>query len=97
MTDCEYLMIHAELERVLAPYPDLLTVAEVATILRVHPRSVQRWAQEGRVAAVRLGRRYCIPRAAVLQRMLESIRAPELADNPPLAAHDAAPLAERND
>ena len=48
----------AELEHLLAAYPDTLTAAEVAAVLRVHERSVQRWAREGRVASVRVGRSY---------------------------------------
>jgi len=48
-------MNQAEIERILAPYPDMLTVGEVATVLRVHPRSMQRWASQGRVTAVRAG------------------------------------------
>jgi len=48
----------------------MLTVAEVAHVLRVHPRSVQRWASQGRIAAVRAGRTYRIPRANVSRWML---------------------------
>lgn len=62
-------MNQAEIERLLAPYPELLTVGEVATVLRVHPRSVQRWASQGRFTAVRAGRTYRIPRADVLRWM----------------------------
>lgn len=60
-------MNQAEIERLLAPYPDMLTVGEVAGVLRVHPRSVQRWASQGRFTAVRAGRTYRIPRADVLR------------------------------
>lgn len=63
-------MNQVEIERLLAPYPDMLTVGEVAAVLRVHPRSVQRWAQQGRFAIVRAGRTYRIPRADVLRWML---------------------------
>lgn len=63
-------MNQIEIERLLAPYPDMLTVGEVAAVLRVHPRSVQRWAQQGRFAVVRAGRTYRIPRADVLRWML---------------------------
>ncbi|KPV54587.1 hypothetical protein SE17_02895 [Kouleothrix aurantiaca] len=51
----------------LAAYPDTLTVAEVAAVLRVHERSVQRWAREGRVASVRVGRSYRFLRSDVLK------------------------------
>ena len=54
-------MNQGEVERLLAQYPEILTVEEVAAVLRVHPRSVQRWAREGRVASVRVGRSYRIP------------------------------------
>ena len=63
-------MNQAEIERLLAPYPDMLTVGEVATVLRVHPRSVQRWASQGRFIAIRAGRTYRIPRADVLRWMV---------------------------
>jgi len=65
-------MDRAALERLLEPYPDMLTVDEVAAVLRVHPRSVQRWARAGRFASVRAGRTYRFPRASVLHWMLES-------------------------
>ena len=35
----------------------LLTVAEVASMLRVHPESVCRWHDEGRLFGYRIGRR----------------------------------------
>lgn len=63
-------MNQAEIERLLQPYPDMLTVNEVAAVLRVHPRSVQRWAREGRFAAVRAGRTYRIARADIARWML---------------------------
>jgi excisionase family DNA binding protein len=34
----------------------LLTVQEVAALLRTSPRTVRRWANEGRLRAVRIGR-----------------------------------------
>jgi excisionase family DNA binding protein len=69
-------MQQPELEQLLARYPDTLTVAEVATVLRVHQRSIQRWAREGRVASVRVGRSYRFLRADVLRWMQEA-RIPE--------------------
>ena len=33
--------------------PDLLTPAEVAAIFRCHPRTVVRWAKEGKLSFVR--------------------------------------------
>ncbi len=64
-------MTQSEIERMLATYPDMLTVEEVATVLRVNRRSVQRWARQGRFTAIRAGRTYRIPRADVL-RWIES-------------------------
>ncbi len=62
---------------ILAPYPEMLTVDEVATLRRVHPRSIQRGDHEGRVGSVRVGRGYRIPRADVLRGMLAARRAIE--------------------
>ena len=63
-------MDRAELGRILAPYPEMLTAAEVAGVLRVHLRSVQRWARQGRVSSVRVGRSCRIPRTEALRWML---------------------------
>ena len=65
-------MNRAELELLLVSYPDMLTVDEVATVLRIHRRSIQRWAREGRFATVRVGRSYRVPRTEILRWMLES-------------------------
>lgn len=65
-------MDQAEVEQLLAPYPEMLTVDEVAAILRIHTRSVQRWAREGRIASVRVGRSYRIPRSDILRWILAS-------------------------
>ncbi len=71
-------MNQVEIERLLQPYPDMLTVNEIAAVLRVHPRSVQRWARDGRFASVRAGKTYRIPRADVARWMLSvSIAAEE--------------------
>ena len=61
-----------EIRQILAPYPEMLTVDEVAAVLRVHPRSIQRWAREGRVTTVRVGRSYRIPRSDVLRWLLDA-------------------------
>ena len=60
-------MSQTEIELLLRSYPAMLTVSEVATVLRVHPRSIQRWARDGRFASVRVGKSYRIPRADVLR------------------------------
>jgi excisionase family DNA binding protein len=59
-------MNETALEQLLAAYPNTLTVADVAAVLRVDQRSVQRWAREGRVASVRVGRGYRFLRSDVL-------------------------------
>jgi len=51
-------MNQAEIERLLQPFPDRLTMNEVAAVLRVHPRSVECWAREGSFGAVRADRPY---------------------------------------
>lgn len=65
----------AEIDHILAAYPAILTVADVAAIIRVHPRSVQRWAKQGHLPAIRAGRTYRIARAD-LRRWLISSSAP---------------------
>jgi excisionase family DNA binding protein len=51
---------------------DLLTVVEVAKILHVHKRTVQRWIADGKLAAVKLpGGRYRI-RAADAEALLRN-------------------------
>lgn len=44
---------------------ELLTPKEVAGILRVSPRTVQRWVKEGKLRAVRVGKLWRIPREAL--------------------------------
>lgn len=63
-------MTHTEIDLLLQPYPEMLTVGEVAAVLRVHPRSIQRWARDGRFASVRVGKTYRIPRADVRRWLL---------------------------
>lgn len=60
------------LDQLLAAYPETLTAAEVAAVLRVHERSVQRWAREGRLSSVRVGRSYRFLRSEVLRWMREA-------------------------
>lgn len=61
-------MSQFEIERLLSPYPDMLPLGK--SPLCYHPRSVQRWPQQGRCAVVRAGRTYRIPRTDVLRWML---------------------------
>lgn len=39
----------------------LYTVAEVAEVLRAHPKTVRRWIDEGKLVARRPGRKFLIP------------------------------------
>jgi excisionase family DNA binding protein len=45
--------------------PKLLTVQEVATILRVTPNTVYRWVKRGRLPVVRLGYLVRVPASAI--------------------------------
>ncbi len=82
----------------------MLTVDEVAMVLRVHPRSIQHWAREGRVPSVRVGRSYRIARADVVRWMLDASSASDTAIAPPRIAwmcstagwSAAAPRSSRN-
>jgi excisionase family DNA binding protein len=42
--------------------PDLLTVEEVAELVRVHPETVRRWTRSGRLPSVRVGLRRLVRR-----------------------------------
>lgn len=41
----------------LEDLPDLLTVREVATILRVSPLTIKRWGKRGKLPAIRINSR----------------------------------------
>jgi excisionase family DNA binding protein len=41
--------------RYMVELPELLTAAEVARVLRLHPKTPYQWAREGRIPFVRLG------------------------------------------
>ncbi len=45
------------------PMPELLTVTEVAKVLRVTSQAVRDMIRRGNIQAVRLGRQYRIPRS----------------------------------
>lgn len=51
--------------------PELLTVREVADMLRVTPLTVRNWINAGRIKAIRTGYMFKIPTSEV-QRMLAS-------------------------
>jgi len=47
--------------------PDALTVLEAARILRVDRKTVYALIYEGRLRAVRVGRKYIVPKLALLR------------------------------
>ena len=55
---------------VLAPVGRLLTVSEVADLLRINKSTVYRMAKQGRLPATRVGRQWRF-RKSVLDRLLE--------------------------
>lgn len=54
---------------------ELLTPKEVAKILRVSPRTVQRWVKAGKLRAVRAGRLWRIPKEALVEFLSEKSEA----------------------
>lgn len=55
--------------RTNAPPSDLLTVAEVATYLRVSKSTVWRWCSSGRLNAFRIGRSWRVKRSDLEESM----------------------------
>ena len=55
----------------LSDLPDLLTIREVADLLRISPLTIKRWGKKGKLPAIRINsrgdRRY---RKEVVQRLL---------------------------
>ena len=62
-------VIREELPAILAEHkdqrPEYLTTNEAAEMLRVTPRTVRRWVEEGSIASVRRAGKLYIPREAV--------------------------------
>lgn len=81
----ELSLNQAEIERLLQLCPDTLTLNEIAAVLRVHPRSVQRWTRESRFTSVRAGRTYRLPRADGARWILSVSIAAEERDSPTAA------------
>jgi excisionase family DNA binding protein len=61
----------------------MLTVNEVATRLRVSPESVRRWARQGRLRAVKVGRQLRIPPTEVERILSAGLDSPWRAEAPP--------------
>lgn len=55
--------------------PEFLTVEEVAELLRVSVRTVQRLLAEGKLPGVRVGRQWRIPRAELVAHLKAPARA----------------------
>jgi excisionase family DNA binding protein len=55
-----------------------LTLAEIATELRVNPSTVRLWVSQGQLRASRAGRRKWLVRRSELERMLGSGRAADI-------------------
>lgn len=51
----------------LDDYGDVLTLADVAAIMKVHLETVRLWAREGKLPAKRAGRSYFILKAALVE------------------------------
>jgi excisionase family DNA binding protein len=67
-----------------APAPnladDLLTIAEVARLLRHHPKTIERWARTGRLPCYRVGGRVLFSRGDILQWLAERRAGPQCRD-----------------
>jgi excisionase family DNA binding protein len=57
---------------------EFLTVAEVATLLKLNPQTVRNWIDQGTLAAVRVGRRVRVTRAD-LERVIQEGYSPGIA------------------
>jgi excisionase family DNA binding protein len=81
------IMNQVDWEQLLASYPAVLTIDEVAAIVRVHPRSVQRWIHAGQLVALRVGRSYRIAKADLLAWIAAAQRPSVPAPGPGVDAH----------
>ncbi len=50
-------MVQAKVTLRLDDLPDLLTVREVAEVLRVSPLTIKRWGKRGKLSAIRINSR----------------------------------------
>ena len=65
--DCKQSYIRA------MPTPEVLTINEVAELLRIHPRTAYRLVNEGAIPSVRVGRQFRIS-AKALEAYIEGQR-----------------------
>jgi excisionase family DNA binding protein len=49
--------------------PEVLTVAEVAELMRVHPETVKRWIRDGELAGAKLHGTYRVSKEAVVRKL----------------------------
>jgi excisionase family DNA binding protein len=66
-----------------------LTVAEVATLLKLNQQTVRNWIDAGSLPAVRVGRRVRIPRSA-LDQLIQDGAQGSVPQPPPSGAPDAS-------
>jgi len=59
---------------------DYVTVAEAATLLRVHPSTIRRWIRQGDVLAYRIGRRRLALKRVDLTKQISPVLAGEEID-----------------
>jgi excisionase family DNA binding protein len=52
-----------------ADAPGVLTVAEVAELMRVHPETVKRWIRDGELAGAKLHGAYRVSKEAVVRKL----------------------------
>ena len=63
----------------------LLTVDEIARILKLNPQTVRNWIDRGYLGAIRIGRRVRIPRAEFDRLLAESYTGGSEGGQPPQA------------
>jgi len=73
---------------------ELMTVAEIAAVLRLNQQTIRNWIDHGRLPAVRIGRRVRIKRSDFEQLLTSAARPPEgrrhaLASTPPRSSGTA--------
>lgn len=54
------------------PLPELMTVAEVAEILRTTPSTVRARIEDGTIPGVRIGKKFLVARAVIAQKLKEA-------------------------
>lgn len=73
---------------------ELLTVQEVAELTRLHEMTIRRYIREGKLEAIRIGRRIRVPRQAV-ERLMERAQpeagAPDTTLHEPAVAYNVLP------